>query len=251
MRTASVNNSPNFGHSFRVSICLKGENCLENIFVNPATNEKLYKTLNSKIVSWLNEDFYNSLRKTYGVQRKTSKVQPENSVHKQLIQHLKILDRDYAGFGLTRSVYRRNALAYIATGSDVSIIENIKGAKYVGTAKADAARTGFNQTDYIRALVGAVKNNIINYVSSDNVLLRSKNDKEIMLRAIFKKLGADKYELDSFEFHENVSKPTLKQINPNFARYKESSDVSREIRNTINYHVNKLFRNKKHYSDWT
>ena len=249
MKTASVNNSPNFGHSFRVSICLKGENGLENVFVNPASDEKLYKTLNAKIVNWLNEGFYTGLRNTYGVQRKVSKKAAYGNTYRQMADNLRQIDSDYADFGLVRSVYRRNALALIATGSDVPIIENLKGAKNIGVAKSDSIMTyGHSQSDYVKALTKAVRDNILSYITSDNVLLRSKNNKEIMLKTIFRKVGKNKYELDSFEFHENRTKPDLKPVTNEFNLYKSSANVSREIRNTIQHHVNKLFGIRRHCS---
>lgn len=243
MKTASIGNSPNFGHSFRVSICLKGENGLENIFVNPATNEKLYKTLNSKIVNWLNEDYYTYLRNTYGAARKVSRKQPSNDNHRKMVECLREIDKDdYGRFSFVRSIYRKNALAYIATGPDVAIIENLKGAKYIGTAKTDSLRTfGHAQSDYVKALAKAVKDNVLSYVESHNVLLRSKDDKEIMLKTIFKQTGKNRYELDSFEFHENKSKPSLTPVTQRHRQYKNSTDISREIQHTVRNHVNRLF----------
>lgn len=242
MKTASINNSPNFGHSFRVSICLKGENGLENIFVNPAQNEKLYKSLNAKIISWLNEDFYTNLRTIYGL---PNVKKPSTGVPRDMIDMLHNIDSDYNSFNLVRSIYRKNALGYITTGADVSIVENVKGAKHIGSAKTDSVWTyGHAKSDYVKALVKAVKGNILNYITSDNVLLRSKNNKEIMLKTIFKKVGKDKYELESFEFHENKSKPDLKPVTSAFSLYKKSINVSRKIRETVQHHVNKLFKSK-------
>jgi len=249
MKTASVNYSPNFGHSFRVSICLKDINGLESTFVNPAKDEKLYKTLNSKIVNWLNEDYYTYLRKTYGKERKVSRTKPANDNHRIMAEELMNIDSDYARFKFVRSIYRKNALAYIATGADVAIIENLKGVKFIGTAKSDSVQTlGHAQSEFVKNIVKAVKNNILNYVESGNVLLRSKDNKEIMLKAIFKKIGKNKYELDSFEFHENKTKPTLEPVAQNFSLRKNSADISREIQHTVQNHINKMFGQKSRYS---
>ena len=249
MKTASVNNSPNFGHSFRVSICLKDINGLGNTFINPAKDEKLYKTLNSKIVNWLNEDYYTYLRKTYGKERKVSRIKPTNDNHRQMLKELKNIDSDYARFGFVRSIYRKNALAYIATGADAVITENLKGIKFIGQAKADSVQTlGHAQSQFVKDLVKAVKNNVLRYVESTDVLLRSKDNKEIMLKAVFKQTGKNKYNLDSFEFHENKTKPTLEPVTQRYIRQKNSADVSKEIQHTVQSHVNKLFGQKSRYT---
>lgn len=254
MQVSQINNyngsSPNFGHSFRVSICLKDENGIVNNFVNPAKESKLYQKLNSKIVSALNEDYYDNLRNILGLSRKTKKA--KNTVSQKMADQLRYLDHDYSMFNLVRSVYSKNKLGYIATGPDVSIIENIKGAKHIGIAKSDAIWTyGVSSTDYVRDLSSLIKGNMLNYVQGEDILLRSKNNKEIMLKAIFRKTGTSKkpvYELDSYEFHENVTKP-LNAPNPIFYRYKRSQKVIDEIKQTIQYHVERLTKNKRRKFD--
>ena len=226
--------NPNFGHSIRVSICVE-KNCCPLEFVNPAKDSKLYKYLNSKI---------------YGIARKIKKSKPINPVFENLAKELTAIDTDYAKLNIVRSVYPKNKLGYIVTGNDVAIAENIKGAKHLGIAKSDSKWTyGTTRTDYVRDLSKAVKNNMLNYVQSDNVLLRSKNDKEIMLKANFKQTGTDKkgqaiYEIDNFEFHENKSKPNLKPIEPEFLRYKNSSLVADAVRQTVQHHVNRILGKK-------
>ena len=251
MQVSKINNQNNqsFGHAFRVSICLKDANGV-NQFINPSENNKLYKQLNSKIVNWLNDEYYTNLRKLYGLPRKSERIKPQNDVHKQMSAKLREIDDDYAKFNVVRSVYRRNSLGYIATGGDVSIIENIKGAKQIGLAKSDSVWTyGNSHSDYVKDLSKAVKNNIVTYVSHDNVLLRSPRNKEIMLKAIFTKTNDSRYELDSFEFHENYTKRTLAPVNPNFARFKQSRGLLDEIKKTIEYHVNKITGKKQHFND--
>lgn len=241
--------NPNFGHSIRVSICVEKNNCpLE--FVNPAKDTKLYKYLNAKIIEALNENHYEKLRSLHGITKKTKKSQPTNPIYKDMIKELSEIDTDYTKLDLVRSVYPKNKLGYIVTGSDVAIAENIKGAKHLGIAKSDSIWTyGTTRTGYVRDLSKAVKNNMLNYVQSDNVLLRSKNDKEIMLRANFKQIGTDKkgqaiYDIDNFEFHENKSKPNLKPVEPEFIRYKNSQFVAKAIQDTIRHHVNRLLGKK-------
>lgn len=244
------NSNPNFGHSIRVSICAQNNNCpLE--YVNPAKNSKLYKYLNAKIIEALNENHYEKLRSLYGVTRKTKKSKPINPIYKDMIQQLSEIDTDYARLDFVRSVYGRNCLGRIVTGVDVAITEIIKGAKHIGVAKTDSKWTyGTTRTDYVRDLSKAVKNNMLDYVQSDNVILRSKNNKEIMLRVNFKQTGTDKkglaiYDIDSFEFHENKSKPDLKPVSNDFISYKNSSFVADAVRRTINNHVNRILGKNK------
>ncbi len=242
------NYNPNFGHSFRVSICLKSENGLEDVFVNPYKDSKLYKTLNSKIVGWLNEKYLEQLRNVTGITRKVQKRKPQSDIHEKLAEELQKIDSDYAKLGIVRSVYRRNKLGYILTGPDVPIAENIKGIKQIGIAKADPTWNSLDAHEsYIKALCKAVKNNILDYVSSHNVLLRSKNDKEIMLKTIFKKIGENKtgspiYELESYEFHENKTSPILKPVNAMYKGFKEGLSVADEIKRTIKYKVQQMTR---------
>lgn len=256
MQVQKINgqNNQSFGHAFRVSICLKDADGITK-FINPAEDKNLYQTLNSKIVNWLNEEYYTNLRQLYGTPRKTERIKPQTDVHKQLSSKLREIDEDYAKFNIVRSVYRRNTLGYIATGADVSIIENLKGAKQIGLAKSDSVWTyGHSYSDYVKALSKAVKNNTIAYVSHDNVLLRSPRNKEIMLKTIFTKTKEPKskdfrYELDSFEFHENYTKRTLAPVNPNFARFKQSKGMLEEIKKTVEYHVNKITGKRQHFND--
>ena len=247
------NNNQTFGHSFRVSICTKDADGIVK-FINPSDNNKLYKKLNSKIVSWLNEDYYNNLRSLYGIPRKVEKIKSETLKHKEMSAKLREIDGDYAKFNVVRSIYRRNNLSYIATGPDVSIIENIKGVKQIGLAKADPIRTQDDaHNEYVKALSKAVKNNALNYVQNDNVLLRSPRNKEIMLKAIFKPLGkrngVERFELNDFEFHENYTKRTLAPIDPNFVLFKQSQGMLKEIKKTIEYHLNNILKRKVHFND--
>lgn len=250
----NYNNTPNFGHSFRVSICMKDAKGAIR-FINPSEENKLYKNLNSKIVNWLNEDYYTNLRNLFGKGRKIQKTKPQTDVHKQMISKLREIDDDYRRFNVVRSIYRRNNLGYIATGVDVPIIENLKGAKQIGIAKADSVwNYGDAHTAYVKALSKAVKNNSLDYVKHDNILLHSPRNKEVMLRAIFTESGKNKagkpfYELDSFEFHENATKRTLAPVNPNFIRFKNSYGMMEEIKRTIQYHVNKITKRKVHFND--
>ncbi len=246
----SQNQNPNFGHSIRVSICVERDCCpLE--FVNPAKDSKLYKYLNAKIIEALNENYYQKLRDIYGIVRKTKKSQPTNPVYEDMVKELTAIDTDYKRLNIVRSVYPKNRLGYIITGDDVAIAENIKGAKHIGIAKADSRWTyGTTQTDYVRDLSKAVKNNMLDYVQNNNVSLRSKNDKEIMLRTNFKQVATDKkgdpvFEIDNFEFHENKSKPNLKPVDPDFIRYKNSQFVADAVRRTIQHQVNRLFGKKR------
>lgn len=247
------NNNQSFGHSFRVSICTRGEDGVVK-FVNPSENNKLYKKLNSKIVGWLNDDYYNNLRRLYGIPRKVEKTKPETLKHKEMAAKLREIDDDYAKFNVVRSVYRKNKLGIIATGADVSIIENLKGVKQIGLAKSDSLWTqGDSHSEYVKALSKAVRNNVIDFVQHDNVLLHSPDNKEVMLKAIFKplgkKAGVECYELNDFEFHPNYTKRTLAPVNPNFIRFKQSRGMLAEIKKTVEYHLNSMLKKRVHFED--
>lgn len=253
MQITPINNNQTFGHSFRVNICTKDNNGVVK-FINPSEDNQLYKKLNSKIVGWLNEDYFNNLRNLYGIPRKVEKVKPETLKHKEMSAKLREIDDDYAKFNVVRSVYRKNKLGLIATGADVSIIENLKGTKQLGIAKSDAIWTqGDAHSEYVKALSKAVRNNVIDFVEHDNVLLHSPRNKEIMLKAIFKPLGkksgVERYELDGFEFHENYTKRTLAPVNPNFIRFKQSEGMLKEMKKTVEYHLNSMLKKRIHFND--
>lgn len=256
INNANRNSNPNFGHSFRVSICLKNENGCGDFFVGPRSEKKLYRLLNSKIIGWLNEDFLSNLRTVYGIEKKVKKTEPIGKLHREMIDKLKQIDTDYARFPYVRTVYNRGGhVAHIATGADVAILENIKGLKNLGIAKADAMwNYGTAYTEYVKALSKAVNGNAIDYVSHDNVLLHSPKNKEIMLRAVFKESGKNTkgdpvYELDRYEFHENYTKRTLAPVNPNFLRFKQSHGVAEEIKKTVEYILNKMVKKRVHIKD--
>ena len=257
MKVSAINNNnyaPDFGHSFRVSICINNPSGVGDIFVNPHSEKNLYKLLNSKIVGWLNEDYLSGLRRILGKERKVSKTKPLNDIHRDLVEQLKRIDPDYARFGAVRSVYNQSKLGYIATGIDVPIIENIKGIKNIGIAKADAKwYTGNTNSEYVKQLSKLVKGNVLDYVQNPSVLLRSKDNKEIMLKAVFKEIkknkkGSPVYSLDRFEFHENKTLPDLPPINSNFMRYKYNPSMSDEILRTINYQASAIAGRKVHFN---
>ena len=247
MKVASINNtnvknSPNFGHSFRVNICLEDEDGIKH--VNPNSDSQLYKNLNSKLVGWLNEDYIQSVRDVYGITRKTGKSKSYGDLHKSLVKDLKEKDIDYRKLGLARSVYRKNKLGYIATGTDVVVLENFYGGKDIGKAKS--GRYGFHN---IPNLVKRVKSEMLDYVKSSDVLLRSKNNKEIMLKTVFKQVGTSSkgspiYELSDYEFHENKSLPTLPPISQQFIDFKNSPQVENAIDATIRHQKENML--KKH-----
>ena len=218
MKVLPLNNqrSTNFGHTFKVSICVRNQAGGEYTFINPINNTKLYKNLNSKFVSWLNEDFITDMRSRLNKPRKIVKKKTERDADgkKQLTEALTKIDKDYHDINMARSVYNDRGLAYVATGIDVPIIEQLHGATQIGMSKADALELyGVTHTPYIDAVVREFKNNSINYAKSSENLLRSKTGKEVMLRLNFIKTGEKKnqpvYEFENFEFHP--IKKTAKQ----------------------------------------
>lgn len=261
MQVSAINNNhskpvvPSFGHSFRVSICLKDELTGLDMFVNPYTEKKLYQTLNSKIVSLLNLNYYASIRKALGLERKVGKTEPLSEIHKQLIDELKFLDTDYNLLSMARSVYNGGKLGYIVTGVDVPIVENAKGIRNIGTARADSMwYNGTPHSAYVKSLAKLVQENVLDYVKNSSVLLRSKDNKEIMLKATFKQSGKTKsgvpnYELDKFEFHENRSNPTLSPVLQSFSEYKTSSTAKNFIRKTVQSHAEKTAKRKVYNTD--
>lgn len=245
--------NPNFGSSFRVRIVVKDG--LDTFFVNPSKNEKLYKKLNSKLVNCFNNDFTNSLRTTFGIQKKKPSKNILSDIQQKMIEELKRIDKDFREFNLVRSVYRKHQLGIIATGSDVSILENIKGLGQIGLAKRDSLwANGHSNNAYVRGFSKNVQQNAINYVENENVILRSGDNKEIMLNAIFKQTGVNKkgkpiYELDSYEFHKNASLPDLAPVSERHLRYKNSSSIKEEIQKTVQFRVNTLLKKKVHFRD--
>ena len=236
--------NPNFGHSIRVCICLK--NSLgQDVFINPNSNSKLYKMLNSKLVSWLNEGFIERLRDFAGIKRKVSKTQLLGDLHKKLIEDLIAIDTDYAYMGQVRSVYHRGKLGQIVTGVDVPIVENLRGIKILSIAKTDAYRYhGSSKTDYIKDLTNLVWESVSRYITNNSIILRSKNNKEIMLRTVFKETvknsqGMPICELERYEFHENKSKP-LPPIDETIAKFKYSPKVLKEVKAIIESRLKRL-----------
>lgn len=241
MQIAAISNNnrqnPNFGHSFRVSICLKkGENAAPE-FVRPYYDRDLYKKLNSRIVTALNKRYYDNLRYLLGVSRKTTRISTEGKKFDELEKELIKRDSDYSMFNLVRSIYRGNKIGYIVTGPDVSITENINGAKRMGQIKYDANWLhGTTKTDFVRDMCKVINSNMQDYAENENVLLRSTDDKEIMLKVIFKEKGK-KYELDDFEFHENTSTPRLKPVSPQLKALKRSQRMLEEMKSTVENHI--------------
>lgn len=248
------NNNTSFGHSFRVNICLKNETGLGDIFVSPASDKKLYRMLNSKIVNWFNEDYLKMLRQIIAKERINKKTEPLTDLPRKMIEELGKIDPDYAKFGYVRSVYNGSRLGYILTGSDAAITENLtrravqSGARYYNYNDI-AENSGANY------LPSFIQKNIREYAQNPNILLRSKYDKEIMLRAVFKETknakGEPAYQLDRYEFHENRTKATLPPIKPEFLRYKYQHYATQdEIKTAIKQHVDKILGYKSHFQDF-
>ena len=92
----SNQNNINFGHTFKVSICVRNQAGGEYTFINPVNNTKLYKNLNSKFVGWLNEDFITDLRKRLNKPRKLTRNKSARDTEgkKQLTEALTKIDKD-------------------------------------------------------------------------------------------------------------------------------------------------------------
>ena len=241
---------PNFGHSFRVRIGIVDSNGLNYQIVNPASNEKLYKSLNSKFVTWMNEGFLTRLREAVGIPRKQSRKlsDSEKAIKEKLEVALTNVDKDYKEFSTIRSVYRRNHYGYVVTGADVPIIENIKGAKQIGKAKSEAILNGQStHSPFIKEVVNQYKNDSQKYVEDPINILRDKDGREIMLDLNFVPIGKDKkgnerYELFGFDFH------SLKTSIPFFRNesdlLRKQINIDEYIRKTIG-HSQKRFVSKR------
>lgn len=254
MKISPLNNTQNtkFGHTFKVSICVRNQAGEKYTFVNPINSTKLYKILNSKFVSWLNEDFITNLREGLKKPRKLAGKKTGRDIEgkKQLTEALTKIDKDYKEINLVRSIYNDKGLAYIATGIDVSVIEQMHGATQIGMAKADALELyGVTHTPYIDTIVKEFKNNSINYAKSSENLLRSKTGKEVMLRLNFIKAGEKKgkviYEFENFEFHPIKKSVKQKMLtNDLFMSEKFQPEPERsyfdEYRKTVVNHINKI-----------
>ena len=247
-------NNTNFGHTFKVSICVKNQADSKYNFINPVNNTKLYKELNSKFVGWLNEDFISDLRKRLNKPRKIVRKKTTHDIEgkKQLTEALTKIDNDYKEINLVRSIYNDKGLAYIATGIDVPIIEQMKGATQIGLAKADALELyGVTHTPYIDTIVKEFKADSINYAKSSENLLRSKSGKEVMLRLNFLKTGEKRgkpiYEFYNFEFHPIKKTPKQKMLTGDlfmqetFEQKPERSYMDEYRKNIVNQ-INKILR---------
>ena len=251
----SNNYNQNFGSSFRVGIFVKSADGLCTTFINPSVDAQTYKKLNSKIVGSLNTDFIENLRTTFGIERKGNNKKILSAVYRRLIEDLKKIDPDFSRFNLTRSLYRNHKLGYIVTGPDVSVVENIKGVGQIGLAKTDSLWANGNSNNaYVHGFTKSVKQNAIHYAQSDDVVLRSKDNKEIMLRAFFKEVGVDKrgnkrYALEDYEFHENSSMPELRPVREAHIRYKNSRAIQDEMKKTVENILHSFTGKRVHFSD--
>ncbi len=254
MKVFAVSNpqNTNFGHTFKVSICIRNSTEEQYQFVNPIKNKALYKELNSKFVGWLNQDFITNLRKKLNKPRSIVRKMSERDLNgkKQLTEHLTSIDKDYHDINMARSVYTYRGLCYVATGIDVPVIEQLHGATQIGIAKSDAQELyGTTHNSYINAVVKQFKNSSISYAKASENILRSKNGSEIMLRLNFIKTGIKKnkniYEFDNYEFHPIKKTAQQKMLNgdlfmsESFQPVPERSYMD-EYRKTILNQINKI-----------
>lgn len=249
INAAGRQNSGNigFGHTFKVSICLKKTDGKGYDFVNPYSDRKLYKQLNSKVVGYLNENFLTNLRTILNRPLKKHKTKDFSTLWNRtfLVRKLYTIDSDYRQLNLVRSVYDGCGLGYIATGVDVPIIENIKGAKKIGIAKASSVSGGGKpHNPYVSELIKNFRNTALSYVKDKQQLLLSKNGKEIMLRINFKTAGKDKkgntiYELDDSDFYEIKKSVPVSQREMEAVERIKSGNYPETVR-TIQHYISKI-----------
>ena len=180
----NTNKQPNFEHAIRVSYCVKKPNAVGYDYVNPRTNKEVYTNLNSKVVGWLNEGIINRVREVLNkpLQRTKNVSKNETAIKEKFLKDFTECDSDYEKFGFARSVYGRGKLGFLATGSDASIIENIKGATDVGLAKSESILLfGTTHTDFVREICKEFSINSQKYISHPLNRLMD-NGKEVLLR---------------------------------------------------------------------
>ena len=246
-----TNKNPNFGHTFRVSICTKDVDGVYS-YVSPAKNTKLYKKLNKKVVSFLNEDFISNIRDIIGIPRKVvkKKTQLETKLQKDIVEKLSSIDSDYKQAPFVRSAYSKGTLGYIATGVDAPIIEEFMGADGIGVAKSMARKSGqpIWETD-ARNVVANFQKSTHEYVQSPTQLLRSKNDNEILLRVNFNEIkgkrgGKSKYEMAEFDFQELKTKQ-LPPLTEEDKALKKDIDLNWVAKRYIKHSFDKIYDKNK------
>ncbi len=250
----NTNRQPNFEHAIRVSYCVRKPNAVGYDYVNPRTNKELYKQLNSKVVGWLNEGLINKVREVLDKPMKKSKhlSDSEAVLKEKFIGDLKSIDSDYKQFGYTRSVYSKNKLGFIATGNDVPIIENLKGATDVGLAKSESILLyGTTHTDFVKEICKDFDKKSKKYIAHPlNRLV--DGGKEVLLRLNFKQAGKDKkgkmlYEFDNYSF-DRIKKPLPESNFPEEVQVinlKKTPIMEGLLRDTVKHVINQVARNKE------
>lgn len=250
----NTNNQPSFEHAIRVSYCVRKPNNTGYDYVNPRTNKELYRQLNSKIIGWLNEDLINKVREVLDKPLKKGKAisNTEASLKEKFINDFESIDSDYKQFNYTRSIYNRNNLGFIATGNDVPIIENLKGATDIGLAKSESILLyGTTHTDFVKEICKDFDKKSKKYIAHPlNRLV--DNSKEVLLRLNFKIAGKDKkgknlYEFDNYTF-DRIKKPLPKTNYPEEVQVinlKNTPIMEGLLRDTIRHIIKKVARNKE------
>ena len=251
----NVNKQPNFEHAIRVSYCVRKPNAAGYDYVNPRTNNELYKKLNSKIVGWLNEGFINKVREVIDKPaRRTKNVSETEAVLKErFLRDFTAIDSDYTQFPFVRSIYNRNKLGFIATGNDVPIIENLKGATDIGLAKSESILFyGTTHTDFVKEICKDFDKKSKKYIAHPiNRLV--DNGKEVLLRLNFRLAGKDKkgkdlYELDNYTF-DRIQKtlPEAKHSDEvQVINLKETPVMELLMKDTVRHIINLVSKNKEY-----
>ena len=254
--TQNKQNQQNFGHTFRVQIFLNNPQS-GYTHVNPASNTKLYKQLNGKLVGLLNEGFISDIRNGLGISRKANKkkTETESKIQKDLVDKLKEIDTDFRELSTVRSVYPKNHVAYIATGIDVPIIENIMGAKNIGQAKTRAKwKFGSTHQDYINKMASNFNRDSVAYASSAVQTLRSPEGKEIYLSVAFNpvpvgKKGKVRYEFSGYKFYDIQSAKPMTPMEKIMYYEKYATNTMYEVIQTVKHQINRITKNTKNALD--
>lgn len=161
-------------------------------------SQKLIKTLQRKIITWLNKD-YNSAQKS---QKSTKETPQSKALRERIVRFFNNRDTDYRKRPYTRSFYHTNSLGYvdtyILTGKSAEIVEN--AAKPI----EDVNRSIKNRADAIADFAGLDYATAKKFATNDSewermIAARMYHDKaRATIRNILSKYSPENSRFDAF-----------------------------------------------------
>lgn len=161
-------------------------------------SQKLIKTLQRKIITWLNKD-YNSAQKN---QKSTKETPQSKALRERIVRFFNNRDTDYRKRPYTRSFYHTNSLGYvdtyILTGKSAEIVEN--AAKPI----EDVNRSIKNRADAIADFAGLDYTTAKKFATNDSewermIAARMYHDKARMaIRNILSRYSPENSRFDAF-----------------------------------------------------